>query len=406
MNVVRDSVLILLFILLQVQFSYAQSTSGSFGNVFIADKAQLSVFGQHSFKNGGSGILPGIVKTTRDSVHGYMSFIGNAGWTGAADSAHVDGYVKTYMTTPFIFPIGNNGYYRPAAISGASSTNTIDAAYYWGDPGLASSDIGGPFSTDNFSTVISQVSNTEYWDINGDTATFITLSWNENSNIAALTNNQLCLLTIAGWDSASSQWVVIPSAYDPVSLLDNTTPSVLDSGTITTRNAIIPDTYSVYTLASLNSIQISGNDSICTGNITQLSVNNQISGTTSWVSRDPLIASVDSTGKVEGISAGTTTIAYTNANGCRDSVSITVFPLPTAVISDTSPEICQGQSVPLNFTFTGSSPWTVTFTYGNNNTPIIETFSAASSQYTVFPQETTTYTITTVADGNECITNY
>ena len=32
----------------------------------------------------------------------------------------------------------------------------------------------------------------------------------------------------------------------------------------------------------------------------------------------PLLATVDSTGLVNGISAGTTTITYTNSNGCQN----------------------------------------------------------------------------------------
>ena len=62
---------------------------------------------QHNFINGGSGIQPGIVGTDRTVTQGFMSFVGTASWTGASDAAYVDGYVKTYLTTSFTFPIGD-----------------------------------------------------------------------------------------------------------------------------------------------------------------------------------------------------------------------------------------------------------------------------------------------------------
>ncbi len=145
-----------------------------------------------------------------------------------------------------------------------------------------------------------------------------------------------------------------------------------------------------------------GNDSFCAGDSIELSVANQVPGTTPWLSRDILIASVNTAGKVYGISAETTSIVYTNETGCQDSVSITVLPLPTAVILDTTYATCQGQSVFVDITLTGTSPWTVAFDDGSGSTFTAE-FDEASSQYELFPQETTDYVITTVEDGNRCV---
>ena len=82
-----------------------------------------------NFQVGTSGEL-GIIGTERVSSQGYLSFVGTANHLGAIDNAHVDGYVKTYLTSPFIFPISDNNKYTPATISITTITNPANAAYY------------------------------------------------------------------------------------------------------------------------------------------------------------------------------------------------------------------------------------------------------------------------------------
>jgi hypothetical protein len=236
----------------------AVGQSGSFGNTFIFSGAEMGVIGvQHNFQNGGSGVLAGIVGTERTSAQGYLSFSGAASWTGAADNAHVDGYVKTYMTTAFTFPIGDNAKYRPAAVSIASVASPADAAYFGVSASTAITTslkggnepilpTGATFSTASKDVNLSAVDNVEYWDINGATSAKITLTWDANSAVGTLTSSNLSSLTIVGWDG--SKWVVIPSTVDVTSLLGGA--SSLTSGSITTNATVSPNTYNVYTLGS------------------------------------------------------------------------------------------------------------------------------------------------------------
>jgi hypothetical protein len=87
----------------------------------------------------------------------------------------------------------------------------------------------------------------EYWDVNGTVASNISLTWNSASTIQSLTAEKLSNLTIVGWDG--SKWVKIPSAVDVTSIMGST--STFTSGSITTTSPIIPNTYSVYTLAGI-----------------------------------------------------------------------------------------------------------------------------------------------------------
>lgn len=231
----------------------AQAQQGSSGNTYIFGGAQMTFFGAHDFVNGGSGALPGIIGTVRTDPNGILNFTETASHTGASDVAHVDGYVRKYGTSQFVFPVGDNGFYGPFAAA-ADATN---GAYYHSDPTSAVTDdlgggnypvlpAGGPFPSATFEATLQAVSTIEYWDINGANATAITLTWDAGSNISGLTGAQLDKLTIAGWNG--SQWVPIASKVDVTSILGGA--SSLTAGSITTIATLAPDTYTAYTLAS------------------------------------------------------------------------------------------------------------------------------------------------------------
>ena len=179
--------------------SFGWSQSGSFGNTHIGSGGEMSIIDvQHNFLNGGSGVQPGIVSTERIVPRGYLSFVGTASHTGASTTAHVDGYVRTYETSAFTFPIGHNGIYRPASVSTSSSAAPTDAAYYRTNP-----------TTDGYSSTsvalgVTGVSTVEYYDINGTTPAQITLTWDNVSGITSVS-----AVKIVGWNG--SQWVDISS---------------------------------------------------------------------------------------------------------------------------------------------------------------------------------------------------
>ena len=94
---------------------------------------------------------------------------------------------------------------------------------------------------------------------------------------------------------------------------------------------------------------ITGSTQVCIGATTQLA-SATIGGV--WSSSDNNIATVDATGLVTSVTAGSTIITYTvtNANGCTSSVSsnVNVNALPAAVVSaNGATTFCQGSSVTL-----------------------------------------------------------
>lgn len=233
----------------------ANAQQGGQGNTTIFSGGQMTFFGDYNFSTGGGGAQPGIIGTERaPAPYGILNFATAANnHTGAGDAAHVDGYVRKLGTTPFIFPVGDNGQYGPFAASGDGTTG----AYFYGDPTTAITSklgggnypvlpSGGPFPTASMGAGVTAVSTVEYWDIDGTNTTPITLTWDLGSDVAGLTGNTLALLTILGWDGTN--WVVIPSAVDNTSVLGGV--SNLSTGSITTTGSIVPNTYTAYTLGA------------------------------------------------------------------------------------------------------------------------------------------------------------
>ena len=74
---------------------------------------------------------------------------------------------------------------------------------------------------------------------------------------------------------------------------------------------------------------ISGNQEICVFTTTQLTSTNTPAASNPWVSSNTGVATISNTGLISGVSAGTTQITYTDENGCQDTVTVLVNPLPT-----------------------------------------------------------------------------
>ncbi|MCS6935648.1 MAG: Ig-like domain-containing protein, partial [Chitinophagales bacterium] len=132
------------------------------------------------------------------------------------------------------------------------------------------------------------------------------------------------------------------------------------------------------------SVSITGPSSICVGDTTKLSPT--LGGT--WVSNNPSVASVSSSGTVTGLSVGSATFTFTNPGGCSATTgAVTVNAVPTASISPATATICFGNSI----TLTASGGVSYTWSHGLG--------SGASK--TVSPTSTTTYTVT-VTNASGC----
>lgn len=142
---------------------------------------------------------------------------------------------------------------------------------------------------------------------------------------------------------------------------------------------------------------IAGPNNVCIGNT--ITLTDATSGGT-WSSSDGSIATINSSGVVTGVSAGTVDITYTtapNANGCTNSATktITVNPLPTITQITGTTSLCMGTTTNLSNATPGGS-WTSsnTLVATVDNTGLV-TASSTNSGTSVI-----TYTLS--PDGNGC----
>ncbi len=95
---------------------------------------------------------------------------------------------------------------------------------------------------------------------------------------------------------------------------------------------------------------ISGTMTMCVGQSTTL--NNGTTGG-NWTSGNTSVASVNASGEVTGVSAGTALISYTLPTGCQKTAVVTVNALPSSIVGNTT--LCQGSTTLLGSATAGGS---------------------------------------------------
>ncbi|MBY0348053.1 MAG: Ig-like domain-containing protein, partial [Hydrotalea flava] len=148
------------------------------------------------------------------------------------------------------------------------------------------------------------------------------------------------------WMSSNTQVATIDSITGAVTILQPGTTTI----TYTLQNkcgiASQSITITVNPLPTVQPIN-TGSGQVCAGS--SVTVTDATPGGV-WSSSNTSVATIDNSGKITAIAAGTTTITYTvtNGSGCTTSVSapITVNPLPTVQpINTGSGQVCAGSSV-------------------------------------------------------------
>ncbi|MEE9372568.1 MAG: T9SS type A sorting domain-containing protein [Saprospiraceae bacterium] len=261
----NNTIWILGILFLSISMTQAQKRSSvSLGNFYVPAKGSVAIFSDHNFQEIGDGLLPGVLATDRSINNGKIVFAKNSGWVNADNYRHIDGYVGVNNDGAFLLPTGDNGIYGPIGVSYAES---VDAAYFAVDPSYATTSVvlsndytevpeEGPFNVSLFTSNVDVVTDKEYWMINSDQETKVTLTWNKHSEIEALTQSELGSLTIVGWDGL--EWVDIPSSLDVhgvntrnSELVPGKELSNFFKGSITTDSEIVPNIYKVITLGRL-----------------------------------------------------------------------------------------------------------------------------------------------------------
>lgn len=185
-----------------------------------------------------------------------------------------------------------------------------------------------------------------------------------NANPTISGNTPICIgstlqLTGSGTAASLNPWV---SSNPSVATISNTgLVSAVSAGTTTityTDNAGCQSTQ----LVTVNpEPTISGNAPICIGETVQLTGSGTAAIVTPWISSNPAVATVSNTGLVTSVSAGTTTITYTNSGGCQNTQFVTVNPTPVISSSQTPLTGCSSNDGIIMVTIAGGANGTVSW---------------------------------------------
>lgn len=219
----------------------AQIRSNSLSGGFIPEGGFITIFGHHNFMEGSGFIKPGVIKTFRSSDPGYIAYSKHSTWAGASYDQYIDGYVKSYHSGSFTFPVGHKTYYRPIKIH---SSEQALVAYYRDNPKSVS---------DVLNQDVRDIASEEYWNVTLGVSSKITFTWDQSSEI------NLENLSIIGLNK-ESVWEVVPSVIDETVLNSShfdgshhpIHKSSIENGAITTASTIDPDSYDYFTLGYVN----------------------------------------------------------------------------------------------------------------------------------------------------------
>ena len=186
--------------------------------------------------NNNGNLISGDVQTPRDVSVQFLSFTNDSFYTGESSVSKIDGYGAVRNKQDFIFPVGDASRIRPLTIASMAIQPQVKCAYFPEDPNSPKS-LSQSFETSKASRPHLQVSDKEFWRLEGSIPARVTLSWDVYSNVAGLAQF-LTELKVVGWSKATQQWV---------NLGNTEVTGGRDYGTITS-DYFVADEYEILTI--------------------------------------------------------------------------------------------------------------------------------------------------------------
>ncbi len=137
----------------------------------------------------------------------YLNFLDNAFFTGENDASKVTGFAAITNKTFFSFPVGDQAQLRPLMLESDSNNELAICAYLRQNPENPSA-ISESFNLEERVRNIGAITDKEFWILQGDVPSTVTLSWNPQSDLINLGNTVEDIILV-GWSKASQLWTVI-----------------------------------------------------------------------------------------------------------------------------------------------------------------------------------------------------
>ena len=213
--------------------------SGAFSPIFydteiLVDKGLFLDTSIGVLNNG--NLISGNVITPRNHTSVFPNFMNDAFYVGENDVSMVDGYAAMTNKDVFTFPVGDDERLRPLSISSNEINAFVKCAYFYENPNTTSIN-GKNYQLNKKASKYISVSNKEFWHLEGDIPSFITLTWDVMSNVGAFAE-YVSDIKVVGWHREQGTWV---------NLGNTNVEGSMTYGSVTSE-LFIPNDYEIITL--------------------------------------------------------------------------------------------------------------------------------------------------------------
>ena len=193
---------------------YGENTSikvsGAFSPIFydteiLVDKGLFLDTSIGVLNNG--NLISGDVITPRNHTSVFPNFMDDAFYVGENDVSMVDGYAAMTNKDAFTFPVGDDNRLRPLSINSNGINPFVKCAYFYENPNTTSIN-GKNYQSNKKQSKYLSISDKEFWHLEGDIPSFITLTWDEWSNVGAFAE-YVTDIKVVGWHSEQATWVIL-----------------------------------------------------------------------------------------------------------------------------------------------------------------------------------------------------
>ncbi len=155
--------------------------------------------------NNNANLITGDILTPRNGTGIFSNFLDYSFYTGESSVSKINGYAALTNKETFMFPVGDAERLRPLTITSMAINPIAKCAYFFEDPNNSKS-LDASFNTSKKATKYLSISDKEFWRLEGDVPSKVTLTWDELSNIAGVAE-YISDLNVMGWSKSQNQWV-------------------------------------------------------------------------------------------------------------------------------------------------------------------------------------------------------
>ncbi|MFS4416307.1 gliding motility-associated C-terminal domain-containing protein [Maribacter sp. 2307ULW6-5] len=183
-----------------------------------------------------ANFIVGDIITQRSAPDVNINFLNNSFYNGEGDATKVDGYTAISNKLDFVFPVGENQMLRPLGVRSTAVNNYARAAYFYENPNVPSTFSPG-FDTDMTSGDSLLVSQREFWHLDSEVPSQVTLGWNALSNTESFATS-IDDIVVVGWNVLARTWQNLGNA---------SVTGDMTEGSVTST-VFVPDNFAILTL--------------------------------------------------------------------------------------------------------------------------------------------------------------